>query len=194
MSPSRPPDSSPEERGPGSPSGVPEPRYLVIAQAVRAHGVAGALRCRIITEHPERFEGLKRVFVGDPPVSYAVRRARLEGGTRGGMVLLSLAGVDTREAADALRGALVQVPSEEAVPLKPGEYYAHEVIGLRVATDDGEDLGRVTEVLTTGANDVYVVHGPRGEVLLPAIHSVVQRIDIPAGMMTVHLIDGLLDR
>jgi 16S rRNA processing protein RimM len=194
MSPSRPPDSSPEERGSGTPDGAPEPRYLVIAQAVRAHGIAGALRCRIITEHPGRFEGLQRVFVGDPPVSYAVRRARLEGGTHGGMVLLSLAGIDTREAADALRGALIRVPFEEAVPLKPGEYYAHQIIGLRVATDAGEDLGRVTEVLTTGANDVYVVHGPRGEVLLPAIRSVVQRIDIPAGTMIVHIIDGLLDR
>lgn len=194
MSPSRPPDSSPEERGSGSPDGGPVPRYLVIAQAVRPHGIAGALRCRIVTEHPERFAGLKRVFVGDPPVSYAVRRARLEGGTHGGMVLLSLDGIDTRDAADALRGALIQVPAEEAVPLKPGEYYAHEVIGLRVATDAGEELGRVTEVLTTGANDVYVVHGPRGEVLLPAIHSVVQRINVPAGTMTVHIIDGLLDR
>lgn len=193
MTPSRPPDSSTETRGSGAPHCAPEPRYLVIAQVVRPHGVSGAVRCRIITEHPERFVALKRVYVGDPPVSYAVRRARLEGGTRAGMVLLTLDGIDTPEAAGLLRGALVQVPFEEAVPLKPGEYYAHDIVGLRVVADTGDDLGRVTEVLTTGANDVYVVHGSRGEVLLPAIASVVQRIDIAGGTMTVHLIEGLVE-
>jgi 16S rRNA processing protein RimM len=72
-----------------------------------------------------------------------------------------------------------------------GEFYAREVIGLKVRTIDGEELGEVTEILVTGANDVYVVQGPRGEILLPARVEVIKGIDVEAGVMTVELLPGL---
>jgi len=108
-------------------------------------------------------------------------------------MLLKLGGCDDRNAAEGLRGLLVQVPVDDAVPLEEGEYYHFQIVGLRVETDAGELLGRVVEVLETGANDVYVVRGPRGEVLLPAVESVVDVLDPAAGRMVVHLLPGMLE-
>jgi 16S rRNA processing protein RimM len=78
------------------------------------------------------------------------------------------------------------------MPLPEGEYYAHDLIGLDVLTVEGEALGRVNDILFTGANDVYVVVGPRGQILLPAIADVVERIDLSAGQIVVRLMDGLV--
>jgi len=107
-------------------------------------------------------------------------------------VLLTLQGCEDRTAAERLRGLLVQVPIEEAMPLSEDEYYAHELIGLDVVTVEGEDLGRISEVLFTNANDVYVVVGPRGQILLPAIADVIVRVDLDAGQMVVRLMEGLV--
>jgi 16S rRNA processing protein RimM len=90
-----------------------------------------------------------------------------------------------------LRGQLVQIAREEAVPLQAGQFYEHQIVGLSVVTADGHALGQVVEVLATGANDVYVVLGPRGEILLPARAEVVRAIDLDAGTMTVVLLPGL---
>jgi 16S rRNA processing protein RimM len=158
---------------------------------VRPHGLGGALRCRILSEHPERFASLPRVYAGDPLRLYRVRSARLEG-ERAGTVLITLAGVSTLEQAEALRGSYLWVREADAVPLGPGEYYSHQIVGLEVFTTAGEPLGRVREILSTGANDVYIVEGPRGEILLPAIASVVKEIDVAAGRMRVELLEGLL--
>jgi 16S rRNA processing protein RimM len=87
---------------------------------------------------------------------------------------------------------LVQIPVEEAVPLEKGEYYFFQLVGVRVETEGGEWLGQIVDVIETGANDVYVVHGPRGEVLLPAIDDVILDLDLESKQMVVHLIPGLL--
>lgn len=87
---------------------------------------------------------------------------------------------------------LVQVPVEEAVPLDPDEYYHFQIIGVNVETEAGESLGKVVQVLETGANDVFVVRGPLGEVLLPAIDEVVRGLDLATGRMVVHLLPGLI--
>ena len=81
----------------------------------------------------------------------------------------------------------------DAVPLEDDEFYLYQAIGLRVVSEDGDLLGEVVEVIETGANDVYVVRGESGEILLPAIDECVIDVDIEAGTMTVHVMDGLLD-
>jgi 16S rRNA processing protein RimM len=87
----------------------------------------------------------------------------------------------------------VQIPLQEAMPLGPGEYYEHQILGLAVWTEDGDPLGAIEEVLLTGSNAVYVTHGPRGEVLIPALEDVVREVDLEAGRMIVRLPPGLLD-
>jgi len=110
---------------------------------------------------------------------------------RRGELLMRLADCADREAAEAFRGQLVQIRVEQAAPLPSGQYYQHQIIGLPVVTEEGEALGDVTEILETGANDVYVVSGPQGEILLPAIGSVIRQIDLEVRRITVHLLEGL---
>ena len=109
----------------------------------------------------------------------------------GGRVYLKLAGVDDREAAEALRGATIEVPLEQAVRLPPGSYYWHQLIGLAVETKRGESLGRLVDILTTGSNDVYVVRDDARELLLPAIRDVIREVDLENGRMVVELLPGL---
>jgi 16S rRNA processing protein RimM len=108
------------------------------------------------------------------------------------VLLLKLEGCDDRNGADELRGMLVQIPTEEAEPLGEGEYYHFQLIGLAVETESGERLGQVVEVLETGANDVYVVRGIRGEVLLPAVDDVIRAIDLESKRMMVRLLPGMM--
>ncbi|HEX5415792.1 MAG TPA: ribosome maturation factor RimM [Chloroflexota bacterium] len=165
-------------------------RFLVIGRILGPVGVAGEMRVQALTDFPERFERLSVVHVGDNLRPYNVKAVRIESGEN---VLLTLEGVDTADAARAMRNDELSVPIDQAVPLEADRYYWHEIIGLEVWTDTGEDLGKVQQVLRTGSNDVYVVGTGAREILIPAIEDVVKSIDVPAGKITVHLIPGLID-
>lgn len=168
---------------------IAEPRFLVIGQVVKPHGIRGEVRVRVYTDLPERFTWLKTVFVGKKnPKPIGVDSVRFHQG----WALMKLNGYDDRNAAETLRTQLIQVPEEEGIPLEEGEYYLHQVIGLKVFTDEGVDLGSIVEVIETGANNVFVVAGQFGEVLLPDIDDVILRIEIDAGRMDVHLLPGLM--
>jgi 16S rRNA processing protein RimM len=105
---------------------------------------------------------------------------------------VQLADVTTPDQAVALFGELLYIHRDDATRLPRGSYYEHDVVGLRVEATDGRQLGEVAEVLRTGANDVYVVRGDLGEVLIPAVRHVVKRVDVPGGRILVELIPGLL--
>jgi len=167
-----------------------EPRFLIIGRVVKPHGVRGEMRVESHTELPERFNWLESVFVGlDNPEEVAVEGVRFHKN----WILLKLAGFDNREEAQALRSQWLQIREETGLPLAEGQYYLYQVIGLDVFTDLNEYLGRVTEVMETGANNVFVVKGDRGEVLIPDIEDVILDIDFDQQRMTIHLLPGLLD-
>lgn len=107
--------------------------------------------------------------------------------------ILQLTGVRDRDDAEALRGAVLLATREQLPEPGEDEWFVADLIGLEVVTDDGETLGTVAEVLTLPANDVLVVRGARGEVLLPLIDDVVKRIDLSGSRMEVHLLPGLLE-
>jgi 16S rRNA processing protein RimM len=178
--------------------------YLIVARVLRAHGVQGELSCEIITEFPERFQKTKRLFLSPPvnpgsmeplagtaPQPMAVKQARLAPHRGQAEVILQLADVTDRDAADKLRGWLVQVPEREAWKLPRGRFYWHQIIGLRVVTGEGEELGTVSEIIETGANDVYVVKGHGKERLIPAVKQFVQEIAPERGEMVVSLLPGM---
>jgi len=148
-----------------------------------------------MTAYPERIRPQTEVHLGPDPAdtTTAVVHRVVKARKHQRYLILQLEGITDRNTAELLRAQYVMVPFEHAVPLEEGEFYLFQLIGLAVHTVDGEDLGRVTEVIETGANDVYVVHGPRGEILLPAIDECVVEINIPAETMTVRLMDGLVD-
>jgi len=150
------------------------------------------LRVEVITSSPERLNQHAYFFLASPDHPEAVRRYPVEKvRLHRGRLLLKLGGCDDRNGADELRGMLVQIPIEEAVPLEEGEYYHFQLLGVRVETEDGEWLGQVVKVLETGANDVYVVRGSRGEMLLPAVDELVLELDLDSKRMVVHLLPGM---
>lgn len=101
-----------------------------------------------------------------------------------GRVLLKLAGLERRSQVEDARGELLEVAEDELL-LQADAYLVSDIVGLEVMTAEGRSLGRVSEVLSTGANDVYVVQGPSGETLLPAITSVVEAVDVAAGVLFI---------
>lgn len=176
-----------DSRSSGEP---PELRYLAIGRIVRAHGLRGEVSAVVLTEFPERFDTTEWVYLGNEFEATAYRLESYRWHKTN--VLLKLEGVNDRTQADTLRGQLVQVPIEEAIPLPEGTYYLYQLIGLQVKSTTGELLGTITQVLETGANDVYLVRSEDRELLLPAIPDVIKQIDIDSGVMVVHVIDGLI--
>ena len=174
----------------GSADDSAEPRFLAIGRVTKPHGVQGEVRVELMTDLPQRFKWLKTVYVGERnPRPVAVESVRFHQE----FVLLKLAGYPTRTEAEALRNELLQVPEEEAIPLEEGEYFLHQLLGLEVQTEDGQSLGRLTDVLETGANNVFVVSGADGEHLIPDIPDVVQAVDVVGGRIIIRPLPGLLN-
>jgi 16S rRNA processing protein RimM len=176
----------------GSVDHAAEPRFLIIGRVVRAHGVRGEMHVTIHTDVPERFTWLERVFISKDEDDQNPRPVPLESVRfHKGNALVKLGGYDSREQVELLRTWWLMVPEEEGIPLEEGEYFLYQLEGLEVYTDEGEHLGTVSEVLQTKANNVFVVQGPAGELLLPDTEEVVLEVDVEAGRITVHLIPGL---
>ncbi len=162
--------------------------FIVIGEITKPHGVRGEVRVKPHTDEPERFTWLEQVYLGEHTQRLMdVETARLHQG----MILLKLTAVNDRAAAEALRGEWLMVTEAEALPLEEGEYFLFQLEGLSVQTVEGETLGVLTQVLETGANNVFVVRGDEGEILLPDIADVVQEIDFENGRMLVNLLPGL---
>lgn len=170
---------------------APDPAYVVVGRILRPHGVRGLLRLAPDTDFPQRLPRLRQAVLlkegAATPVSIEVV------GSIGKEMLVKLAGVDSRDAAEAWRGADLAVSRTDAAPLPPDRHFVFEVVGLRVETEVGEVLGTITEILRTGSNDVYVVQGEAGEILIPAISTVVASIDVDAGRVVIRPLEGMLD-
>ncbi len=108
-------------------------------------------------------------------------------------MVVRLEGYEDRTAVEALRGQALQIPRSDLPELPEGENYVFDLLGLRVVAVDGEELGEISEIIFTGANEVFIVTGPRGELLIPYISDVIASEDIAAGVITVHRFPGLLD-
>jgi 16S rRNA processing protein RimM len=174
---------------------ISEAGLMEIGVVTRPHGIQGEVRVQIPLEYADALLAVTYVYVEAPAAREPAekRRRRVQASRMHQDVwLLKLEDADTRDDAEALRGAFISVQVEDMPDLGDEAFYIHELLGLRVVGTDGLELGELVEVLTTGANDVYVVKGDGREVLLPAIPSVIQHIDLEAGVMTVAVPDGLL--
>lgn len=153
--------------------------YLMIGEITKPQGVRGEVKVRPCTCDPERFEGLEQVYIrrdgGFVPLSINVNRSSPEA------VYMNVAGVHDRDGAEALRGTKLYIDRAHAVALDEDTNFLTDLMGLQGRVDDGRELGRLTDVMQPGGNDVYVFNGPMGEVLVPALRSVVQRVDLAAG-------------
>lgn len=159
--------------------------YLMIGEITKPQGVRGEVKVRPCTCDPERFEGLETVYVerdgGFAPLRVRVNRLGADA------VFMNVEGVEDRDAAEKLRGTLLYIDRAHAVELDGDTNFLADLYGLRGMVDDGRELGKLTEVMQPGGNDVYVFRGPLGEVLVPALKSVVIAVDLEKGEM---LLDG----
>jgi 16S rRNA processing protein RimM len=161
------------------------PGYVAVGRVLSAWGLRGELK--IDPMAPDSTLATTRtvcVAGGDYAIERSLRSGRF--------VRLKIKGVDTREQARLLRGFYVQAAEVDLELLPEGEFYRFQLIGLAVRSLDGHDLGIIVDVLSTLENDVYVVNGPQGEVLLPAVEDVVRDVDLAARVMTIEVIPGLL--
>lgn len=179
-------------RQPNFPAGSPpsgEPVFLAIGKLRRPHGVRGEMLMEVYTDFPEPLQPGVILYVGENhhPLHLNNVRQHKDG------LLIAFEEYHTPEQVGELRNQLAMVLAADRPPLPQGEYYHHQLLGLRVVEEDGHLIGKITEVLATGANDVYIVQPENGgEILLPAIDDVILRIDLPRGEMRVHLLAGLL--
>jgi 16S rRNA processing protein RimM len=182
----------PDKTGkPGSPSAGEPVVYLAIGTLRRTHGIRGDLLLDVETDFPERLKPGTSIYVGDKKQSLKITRRR----SHNDGLILGFEGLSTAEQAARYRAQTVYVPAEDRPPLPEGEYYHHQVLGLKVVNETGTVLGVITEIIETGANDVYVVTDPDSarEILIPAIKQVLLDVNLDAGTMLVHLLPGLVD-
>lgn len=183
-----PTEQAPAQAGhPGSPT-AGEPVYLAVGSFRRPHGVRGDILFTITTDFPERLRPGTLVYVGDEKRKMKITRRR----PHNDGILFGFEGISTPEQAAKYTGKIVFVLAQDRPPLPEGEYYHHQIIGLDVFDEADTHLGVVSEILETGANDVYVVKTLEGrELLLPALKPVILEIDLERKMMKVHLLPGL---
>ncbi|MGH2667665.1 MAG: ribosome maturation factor RimM [bacterium] len=164
---------------------------MIVGRIVKTHGVHGAFRVSPETDYPDRLLTLRAAVLVREDRTMPVELDEVR--PLGNDVLMHAREIGTMEEAAQWRGGALAVPREAAAPLPAGHHYVFNVLGMSVETEEGEALGRVAEVLRTGSNDVYLVRGGRGDILIPAIDSVVLRLDDGSGTMVVRLIPGLVD-
>jgi len=162
--------------------------WLEIGALTAPWGLRGELKIKLDAD-PSYVQGIEKVYLGPERRPYDLHGLF----RRGRFYSVRLGGVDSIEAAEPLQGLAVGLPRADAPPLPPGTHYVGDVIGLRAVTTDGRELGEVADVIITRANDVYVVRGPAGETLIPAIRDVVVELDPAAGLVRIEPMPGLLD-
>ncbi len=156
------------------------------------HGVRGEVKVFPTTDDPQRFRRLKEVTLdtGRERLSLKIQNVKFFKN----MVILKFEGYDNINDIERYRGKELWIRRDQAVDLKKDEYFIADLVGMTVTAEDGRMLGTLTDVIQTGANDVYVVKMENGkEILLPAIRQCILHVDVEAGQMQVHLLPGLLD-
>ncbi len=177
---------------PGSPA-VGEPVvYLAVGTLRRSHGIHGDLLVDVITDFPERLKPGTFVFLGEKkqPLKITRRRFHNDG------LILGFEGINNAEQTAKYRTQMIYVKAVDRPALPAGEYYHHQVLGLSVVDENNVALGTISEIIITGANDVYVVtpagETPAREILIPAIQQVILDVNLEARTMRVHLLPGLI--
>jgi 16S rRNA processing protein RimM len=160
--------------------------YIVIGEIMSPWGVEGQLKVRVSTDFPERFNPLSKVYIKHQP------RIIKDVIWQKDRVIIKLDSVYSYQEAKALQGQLIEIHHSQIKSLPDGQYYHFQLIGLEVRTTSRESLGNINQVLTITGNDVYVVKGSQGEILIPAIEDIVKSVDIGRGFIIIEAIEGLL--
>ncbi|GBE01347.1 ribosome maturation factor RimM [bacterium BMS3Bbin06] len=176
---------------------------ITIGRIIKPHGLTGELTVRPLTYSVERFNLLKKIYIlkHNIPVEIHIEYFTPHGKN----IIIKFTEFNDRDAVNTLKGLDLLIPAEESPPLEEGEYYFYQIIGLEVFTTDGSLIGRVTDIIETGSNDVYVVKkaGQKtggspsdrdiSEYLIPAIEEVIREIDLKKNRIIIEPVEGLLE-
>jgi 16S rRNA processing protein RimM len=169
---------------------IGEKNLFPIGRVVKLHGVSGKVKVEYFGEDLHRLSLYREIFIEDEkgrPKAYEI----LEAIPQPPRLILRLKGIEKVEEAEPLMGKEILIEKEALLELEEGEYYWVDLLGMKVETQGGKRIGEVREIFPTGANDVYVVEGKRGEILLPATEEVIRSIDLKKGVMKVVRMEGL---
>ncbi|MDF2592045.1 MAG: rimM [Clostridia bacterium] len=164
--------------------------YLSIGQIVNTHGIKGEVKVYPLTDNVSRFDKLKEVYIESKGelVKYQIESAKHLKNT----VIIKLKGIETMNDAEKLRDQYIKVGRWDAVRLPKDSFFVCDIIESDVYDIHGEPLGKLVDVLQTGANDVYVVKDEKREILIPALKTVVKEINLQNKKIIVDLPEGLI--
>lgn len=165
--------------------------YFEIGQIVNTSGLKGVIKVKPFTDDITKFNNLKTIYISIKKElkEFKIEQVRFNKN----MVFLKLEGIDRVEEAESYRNLYLKIKRDKNEKLEENSYYIVDIIGSKVYTDFGEELGEVVDIFSTGGNDVYVVKDNLGkQILLPAIKDVIKNVDIQNKIVTVHLLEGLI--
>ncbi len=163
--------------------------FLAIGRLQKPHGLNGELQMGLMTDFPERIKKGKKVYIGEDHQQVTIQNTRHHNVG----LLVTFNEFSHRDEVEYIRNWYVYVRIDELPKLPRGEYYQHQLYGLRVQTEEGIELGTLTEIIETGANNVYVITSDdKPDVLIPSTHEVILNIDLKTQTILVHLLPGLL--
>jgi len=158
----------------------PDPGHIAVGRVLAPFGLKGELKVQSLTDNEERFAPKSKLWADQQPVTVVKSRAA------GGHLYLTLKGYLDRSSVDRFRGALLQVPESMLPDLPEGQYYRYQLLGLTIVDREGRVIGKLEEIIETGANDVYRVRTEDcSDVLLPALNDVIISVDLQARNMVV---------
>ncbi len=163
--------------------------YFVIGKIVNTQGIKGEVRVMPSTDDINRFKKLKEVLVCQKGKNetYKIESVRFHKQ----FVLIKFENVNTMNDAELLKNSEIKIHKDLAIPCGKDEYYISDLYGMKVISDEGEELGILQDIIVTGANDVYVVKNEESEILIPAIKQCILKVDVANKIMEVHLLEGL---
>lgn len=166
---------------------------LQVGVITSTHGIKGEVKVFPTTDDPTRYSYLKDVILDTGKEKIDLKVSGVKYFKQ--YVIVKFKGINDINDIEKYKGSTLWVTRENAVPLEENEYFIADLIGLKVVTDEGEEFGELTDVMQTGANDVYVVetYKDKQEVLLPVIDECVLDVDLEKGIVMVHIMEGLLD-
>ncbi|MEH7460935.1 ribosome maturation factor RimM [Bacillus thuringiensis] len=169
-------------------------KWFNVGKIVNTHGVRGEVRVVSRTDFPEeRYKVGNTLYIWQEKVTEPLAVKITSHRSHKSFDLLTFEGYNNVNEVEGWKGSLLKVPEDQLGELAEGEYYYHEIIGCTVVTEDGETIGTIKEVLSPGANDVWVIKQPKGQdILIPYIEEVVLQVNINEQLVTIHVMEGLL--
>ena len=164
-----------------------ENEFITIGRVLGHWGIKGKIRVSPMTDFPERFDSGETIYIEEQP--YVIESTDWHKGN----ALVKLKNIESIDDAGEFTGKYFEISAAQVRPLKAGQYYHYQITGLKVMTTGGREIGAVTDVLTASANDIYVVTGKDGEVLIPATADIIKSIDLTKKVMIIEVVPGLLE-